>query len=346
MALFASDIPRGSRVAAIELRLRADAFLAGPGHPPGSQAAGLAEAVSSAPAWLLSKASFGLLRDRSDEGCPGLLSLVAKAVMPDLVAYLASGIGFRTFLAMEAANVTNADVVTGSVLEAVEEMETRMRAKSPRDRAYSRRFLREQGAYELGAHFIGDAISRASGERREPLPGICKGLDVACEGGLTLRPLKERELAGLGRKMEDGWDRISPTLHAQGRRSQSERHSWLLRLSRADMQLGIFDGEDLVGSLVVTPVSATEAELGWFVDAGRRREGIASRALAGLMPSLAALGIEGIGAMCFDDNVASIRLMEGLGFAARPDEVRLAPPLNWIGFTARPADFVAAPACR
>lgn len=344
MALFAQDISRDSRIAAIELKRRAEAFLAGPGHPAGSEAARLASAISSAPAWLLSKASLGLLNPISVEGCPEFLSRSAKAVMPDLVAYIASGIGLRTFLAMEATNVPNAQALSESIQQAVEEMESRLRAKSPRDRAYSRRFLREQGAYELGTSSIGDAISKTRGERPQALPGICKDLDVACEGGLSLRPLKDRELAGLARQMEDGWDRVSPSLHAQGRRSQSERHSWLFRLAREDRQLGIFDGKELVGSLVVTPVSATQAEIGWFVAGDRRRQGIASRALAGLMPALDALGIEEVGAMCFDDNVASIRLMEGLGFAARPDEVALEPPLNWVGFTARPADFTARPA--
>jgi RimJ/RimL family protein N-acetyltransferase len=334
--VFASDIKPSARLQAIEMRNAAKSFLDGPGYTSGTPAAKLDAALRDAPDWLISRLSYRFF----ENWCGSLLEKEAIEARTELnvdpVVYAASRVGLRTFLRMKAGALSNANVLAGLVTQEVAETEARLAAKTPKERAYSRRFLREVA--KRGEFDLSDAMAKQREQVREvpePVPPVYGVEDkVSCPSGLTLRIPSEKEARVLAKEWEDGWLATSPQNAIDGRIDGiTSRVSIALRMRSAGRLLGVVDGETLVGSLVVNRVSETQVELGWFTSPAHRGRGIATAALEGLLADLNRLGIEEVGAQCFPNNQASMSIISKLGFEPLPDQVLIEGSIEWVSFT-------------
>jgi [ribosomal protein S5]-alanine N-acetyltransferase len=339
--VFSSDIKSPARLQAIELRNAAESFLVGPGYTVDSPAARLDAFLCDAPHWLIARLSYKFFSDRDGSLLEGEIVQARTELGVDPVVYAASGVGLRTFLRLKAGAISNAGELTDMFAQEVAETEARLAAKSSKDRASSRRYLREIGQYEFD---LTDAISlrrRQSGESREMLPAIYGEHDlINCPSGLALRRPSEKEARVLAREWADGWLSLSPENAIYGKVSPlTSRITLALQSREAGRMLGVFDGENLVGSLMLNRVSETQVELGWFTIHAFRGRGVATAALVGLLASLHELGFEEAGVQCFPDNQASMKIITKLGFAPLQGEVQVEGTIDWLSFTARIVEF-------
>ncbi len=343
--MFACDVTSSARRQALEFRSAAEAFLIEGSHAPGTPAAKLDAVLQAAPAWVISRLSFGLFEER----CYTPLEQAAARAMAELsvdpVAYAASGVGLRTFLRMYAGAISNAEALAETIEQDVARTEARLDGEAPKTRALSRRFLNERGKREFG---LQDAMSiwrgqvmKAQRETQTPLPPLYGARDrIECPDGRTLRIPSVKETRLLARAWEDGWASLSPE-NAMSERSSlvTGRLQAAAGLREAGRLLGVYENGVLVGNLVVNRVSETQAEIGWFTMPGHRGRGVATAATEGLLADLRGRGIEEVGAQCFPDNAASLRVIAKLGLAPLPDQIPVEGAIEWVSFAGRTDAF-------
>lgn len=337
--MFSSDVQ--IRLQALEMRDEARRFLDGAGYPPGTPAAKLDTVLQRVPPWLLSDLSFSLFRS-SYHTLLDKEAIEARIEMNlDPVVYAASGVGIRTFLRMRAGVIRNADILADQMVQEVAQSEARLAAADPKRRAGRRRYLREVGKREFG---LSEAMGVRRGQIREaqqPLPPIyCEHDRIECPNGLTLRIPTDRATKTLARGWEDGWPDIAPENAKSGYIAPiSQRLDLAFGMRNAGSLFGVFDGRELVGSVIVNRVSDTQVELGWFTLPAHRGRGIATSAVQGLLADLHRLGIEEAGARCFPTNQASMRVISKLGLVSTEGEVPVEGTMDWASFTGRTEGF-------
>lgn len=340
-ALFAQDIPATVRLQALALRSDAEAFLAGAGHPAGSEAARLDAVLQDAPDWLISDMSFRLFEDRCRSELDHVTRAAGSALGVDPVAFAASGLGARTFLRMKAGEIAGAGNLADLMIAEISGTEARIEAKPAKDRSYHRRNLRDAGKRAFDMH---DALTLRHRQSVEPgtiLPPIYGREDrIASASGLTLRVPTEKEALLLAREWADGWSTLSPQNALSGKVAPlGARQHTVLGLLATGRIVGIFDGKTLVGSLMANRVSQTQVELGWFVAAAHRGHGVATAAVETLLSDLHRRGITEVGAQVMAGNEASLRMAAKLGLSPLKDEIRVSGSLDWTSFTGSTEPF-------
>ena len=344
--MFRNDVTQEDRKGALALRIDAGRF-----DPESLPAEGdrrrLAVLLETAPAWLLAELSRGMFKPAQRTGNPEIAScLIAFAEGLGLtpMSYALSRIDLKTAILCRLDRVAD---VTGalSLLEtrladekAYQESLSPADLKRRRDRL---KFEAEQPFTLLDAMKQRDEV-RSEADRKQsaafdPAAAFQSADAGPGDGGIVIRRMGGKQIREISRAWQDGWkDMSAENALSKNVTGPQGRWDFAKRLDANNRLFGIFEDGRLVGSMAVSPASANEAELGWFVLPEERGRGVASRAAAAAMDKLAAIGVERFGARARTLNPASIRVMEKLGFRPVEGHVATGTDIDWVSMTAVP----------
>ena len=144
-------------------------------------------------------------------------------------------------------------------------------------------------------------------------------------GRTELRPVGEKDKEKLLAMLMD--ERVSatymvPPLDTAEARDALFRRFRELSVDESRFVYGIFLGDELIGMIHDVGVDDGTVELGYFIDPERQRRGYAREALSASIRALFAAGFSRVRAGAFEDNAASLRVMENCGMR-RIDEEEL-----------------------
>lgn len=328
---------------AIQIQHDVRTFLDGEGYADGTPAAKLDAVLRDAPSWVISSLSYRLFSPSySWPEEREMLSQIRAELKVDPVAYAASGVGLRSFLRMKAGQIQSNVFLADLMIREIAKTEARLANESPTQRAHSRRFLQEKGKQAFDLQIALSEREREIRETQGPLSPVYGEQDrIDCPTGLTLRIPSKTEALILARQWKDGWLDLAPENAASGKVAPlSQRLQTATAMCKGGKLLGIFEGENSIGSLVVNRVSETQVELGWFTTPAHRGRGIATAAVEGLLADLHGRGILEAGARCFHTNKASMNVLTKLGFVSPPGEIALEGTMDWGNFTVQTNTFV------